>query len=714
MSEQKKVYIGSIPGLRMKAFFAFSVMVLFCRAGFSVQQDFYDETVLRTLKLEFSQPDWWNQLRANYEAKENIVAALIVDDVIYEDVGVRFRGNTSYMMNQNSQKKSFNIEIDHVIEDQRLMGYKTLNLINCSGDATFMREILYSNICRRQIPSAKANFVILEINGENWGVYANVQQLNAEFIEDWFPSNDGTRWRAEGHMGGPGGGGQIPGVRTTDVNPGIVQEAPGGGFGDGSAALTWQGSDSTIYEQVYELKNTNQDDPWASLINTCDVLNNTPLEQLPGELDKVLNVDRALWMCAFEIVFQDDDGYVNKRGSDYCIYYEPESGRLHLIQYDGNESFRENQWSLFYQSDDPLVPLMHRLMAIDSYEQRYLAHVRTMLNIFYTEDVLIPKIDGYRALIEEEVEADTKKLYSYRQFERGIDDLKNIIKNRRNFLLANRALNRSAPQILSVNQEVIQDNDEQSLIVTARLGDSVPVLDVQLYVAVGLLEPFMPLPMTDDGEHGDGAAVDGVYGCVLESFPVGTFIRYYVQARANDGAGTVSFDPECAEYDVYKHNVTYEQADSTVVVINELMASNNSTIVDPQGDYDDWIELFNISDETVDMSGMYLSDNPENFLKWQFPEGTTIAPRDYLIIWADEDGSDEPGLHANFKLSSREETVWLFDIDECNNLLLDTVSFNDLEVDQSVGRVPNGLGQIQILSAPSPLAPNADAAASQF
>ena len=160
--------------------------------------DFYDETVLYTLELEFAQSDWWDQLTANYNAKENIAATLIVDGMVYEDVGVRFHSNTSYQMTGNSQKKSFNIEVDETHGDQRLMGYKTLNLINCLSDPTFMREVLYSNTARQQIPSGKANFVKLLINGENWGIHANVQQLNAEFIEDWFPSNDGTRWRAEG------------------------------------------------------------------------------------------------------------------------------------------------------------------------------------------------------------------------------------------------------------------------------------------------------------------------------------------------------------------------------------------------------------------------------------------------------------------------------------------------------------------------------------
>jgi len=308
------------------------VLVILSQPAFATDEDFYDETVLLTLRLEFSQSDWWSQLTTNYQAKQNILATLAVEDVVCEDVGVRFRGNTSYMMTGNSQKKSFNIEIDYTDEDQRLMGYKTLNLVNCMGDATFMREVLYSNLCRRQFPSAKANFVKLEINGENWGIYANLQQLNAEFIEDWFPSNSGTRWRAEGHMGGggDGGGGRAPRSAETGTTTerAMFAEVAEGGVTSGMAALTWQGSHSAAYEAVYELKNTKQDDPWASLVHTCDVLNNTPIDQLADELPYVLDVDRALWLCAFEIIFKDDDGYVNKRGSDYCLYYEPETGRL--------------------------------------------------------------------------------------------------------------------------------------------------------------------------------------------------------------------------------------------------------------------------------------------------------------------------------------------------------------------------------------------------
>ena len=370
--------------------------------------------------------------RPTITSKTNLPATLTVDGVVYEGVGVRFRGNTSYQMTGTSQKKSFNIEIDHTIPSQSLMGYETLNLINCASDATFMREVLYSNTCRQQVPSAKANFVRLEINGENWGIYANIQQLNGEFIRDWFLSNDGTlAWGIWEAGGSPAAAPRPAALRRDSGRTGCATacdcwrdhdpEAPGGGGGgvtNGVAALTWQGTASAAYERVYELKNSGQADPWASLIHVCDVLNNTALAQLPDKLEPVLNVDRALWVCAFEIVFQDDDGYVNKRGSDYCLYYEPETGRMHLMQYDGNESMNmtgTTGWSIFYRADDPVVPVMYRLMAVPQYRQRYLAHVRTILDSFFTEEGLSTKIDAYRALIENEVKADTKKLYTTRR-----------------------------------------------------------------------------------------------------------------------------------------------------------------------------------------------------------------------------------------------------------------------------------------------------------
>ena len=137
------------------------------------------------------------------------------------------------------------------------------------------------------------------------------------------------------------------------------------------------------------------------------------------------------------------------------------------------------------------------------------------------------------------------------------------------------------------------------------------------------------------------------------------------------------------------------------VVINELMADNDNILADPQGDYDDWLELYNLTDSAVLLSGMYLSDKEDEPTKWEFPENTEIPANGYLIVWLDEDGEDAPdGLHANFKLSKSGETVTLVGIDaQGNQVVLDSITFEEQETDTALGRLPNGTGEFQVVQA---------------
>ncbi len=145
-----------------------------------------------------------------------------------------------------------------------------------------------------------------------------------------------------------------------------------------------------------------------------------------------------------------------------------------------------------------------------------------------------------------------------------------------------------------------------------------------------------------------------------------------------------------------------EMMDGSPIVINELMADNDNTVPDPQGDYDDWLELHNRTDMPLPLTGLYLSDKEDNLTKWAFPENTVIPANGYLIVWLDEDHDDETateGLHANFKLSKSGETVMLVDTDARGNQVLDSVTFGEQETDVAYGRLPNGTGDFQVLQA---------------
>ena len=137
----------------------------------------------------------------------------------------------------------------------------------------------------------------------------------------------------------------------------------------------------------------------------------------------------------------------------------------------------------------------------------------------------------------------------------------------------------------------------------------------------------------------------------------------------------------------YACKKTYEIVPSDVV-INELMPVNSTTVADNYGEYDDLIELFNLSSSTIDLSGYYLSDNHKKPSKWRIPSGTSITGKGYLIIWADGD-TTQFGLHANFKLSSEGEEALLTKPDLT---ITDKVSFPAPTGELSYARVPNGTG----------------------
>jgi hypothetical protein len=211
--------------------------------------------------------------------------------------------------------------------------------------------------------------------------------------------------------------------------------------------------------------------------------------------------------------------------------------------------------------------------------------------------------------------------------------------------------------------------------------------------------------MFDDGAHGDGSAGDQLFGAATTNYPAGHKIHYYVEARSANTNKSAVFAPRRAEIAPYSYRVGLVSAPSTPVVINEVMASNAGTIADPQGEFDDWIELHNVTDTEVDMSGWHLSDEPNNPRKWRFPDGTKIPSRGFLLVWADEDGLDTPGLHASFKLSAEGEAIFLTDTDANQNAVLDSLDYDLQETDRSYGRPPANPDEF-VLMNPTPGAAN--------
>ncbi len=142
------------------------------------------------------------------------------------------------------------------------------------------------------------------------------------------------------------------------------------------------------------------------------------------------------------------------------------------------------------------------------------------------------------------------------------------------------------------------------------------------------------------------------------------------------------------------------------LVINEFMASNAAYMSDGDGDYEDWIELYNPGEETIYLAGYYLSDDEDNPFKWQFPAGNeNVAPHLYYLIWTSgKDTSDRENMvHTNFSISVKGEVLLLSAPD---GTLVDMVSPVQLAQDISYGRYGDSEDTWMFFKEPTPWGAN--------
>jgi Ca2+-binding EF-hand superfamily protein len=662
----------------------------------------FDPDIIRTFFFEFESSDWEEELEVFRNTDVEVPARLIVDGEVLEDVGMRFRGNTSYMMVPRGLKRSLNVSLDLGDSKQRLHGVRTLNLLNSNSDPSFLRNVLYNRISRDFLPALEANLVRVVINSESWGLYVNEEQFNKDFLEKWYDGAKCTRWKIPANF-------------------------------SGSSGLMYLGEDLQLYKSNYQLKSKEDDNDWSRLRNACRVIHNFDENQDLEALGEVLDINEALWFLAIDNVLGDEDGYFS-RASDYNIAIDDRYHRLHLSSRDNNETFHSHggpggprggqmegggvpgQSDPLSRADDPARPLVRALFSHPQLRARYLAYVRTIAERWLDWEVLGPIYDQYVSLIDQDVWDDTKKLGSYEQFfdsataagGRGFGPfggntgLRSFVEQRREYLLSHAEIAKPAPTIGAVEHITGTGTGTDlgnRIFVTANIQGNVKIASAWLHYSTQMAAPFSCVEMCDDGRHHDGVADDGIFGGAIPGQPANSLVRFYVEARADESIGTVSFNPHNTEMGAHEVRIQSAPAEQPLVLINEFMPANGKSVQDPEGEFEDWIELHNKSTVDVDLSRMYLTDSEDVLPKWSFPPGTIIAAGGYLLVWADEDTGE--GLHANFKLSKNGETISLVQGDGNSYAVVDQIRYETLTEEVSLGRLPDRDSEWEVM-VPTP------------
>ena len=646
-------------------------------------QDFYQLNEIQLIEITFTQANWDQILDTEYNTTGEYTMAenVTINGISYDSVGVKYKGNSTY--NANQTKNPFHIELD-TYKEHDYQGYKDIKLSNVAKDPSFLREVLSYQILRKYMKAPQSNFANVYVNGNLMGLYSNSEAITKTFVKDRFGSKGNTFLKCNPIAGaGPGS-----------------SETPN---------LEYLGENITSYDQAYELKS---DAGWEELIDLCDTLANEL-----GAIENILDVDKALWMLAFDNVLVNLDSYIGRFIQNYYLYRD-DYGRFASVVWDLNESFGQfsdagsgaplnnttakQQMNHLLHTGEENFPLVSQLLSVPVYKRMYLAHVKTILKENFENDEYYTIASSLHSLIDESVAADNNKFFTYANFQDNIDSdinggggpgggatpgIANLMDGRQQYLLAQNDFTVTEPTFNSIVVSNIEPQIDETITITASIDNTT---DVYLGYRTDVFAPFQKLTMYDDGMHNDGTSNDGVFGTDLTIEAVLT--QYYIYA---DNPDIGKFSPDRAEHEYYEINASNFNPNIGALVINEFMASNNLTQADQDGEFDDWIEFYNNGSESISLDNYTLSDDAEELNKWTFPLGTTIEPNSYLIVWADND-VDQEGLHTNFKLSASSEALFLSN-DE--GTVLDEVNFYDQESDISYGRFPNGTGSFQTMSA---------------
>ena len=676
----------------MRRDFTLLFLILSCFIAHS--QTFYNSNAIQDIRIVFSQSNWDALLDAQEAGAGDYISAqsVTINGQVFNNVGVKYKGNSSY--NPNYVKNPLHIELDTYV-NQNYEGYTDIKLSNVIFDPSFVRETTAYSILGQYMHAPLANYANVYINGNLIGLYTNVESISKKFVNTHFGSNNNAFFSCSPPAGaGPG---------TTNL-----------------PNLAYLGTNSASYESAYEIKSITG---WDDLINLTNTLSNNTTN-----IESVLDVDRALWMLAFDNLFVNIDSYIGQFKQNYYLYKD-DNGRFNPILWDLNMSFgtfgqtgttnlnttlAKRQLNHLLHSGDAAWPLVQKLLAVPRYKKMYLAHYATMLSENISNNSYFTKAQTFQALINSSVQADLNKFYTYAQFSSNMTTdialgmntapgLSNLMSGRNTYLTALSDFTATKPTISAITPSVANPALGGTVTIRANvINTNTDAVFLGYRAATNL--PFTKVLMYDDGAHNDGASGDNIYGGLM---PISSITsQYYIYAENNTiGA----FSPARAEHEFYTITASYPTITPGSLVVNEIMAQNTSTVTDPSGDYSDWFELYNNSSVTISLDNLFASDTSTNLLKWQFPSGITMAPNSYLIVWADQDLTQE-GIHADFKFSASGESCIL---SYANGIIIENVTFGVQVANMGYARVPNGTGNF-VIQAPTFNANNQGLSISDF
>jgi spore coat protein CotH len=654
----------------------------------NAQDNFYDINTIQQIEISFYQSNWdYIMDTAKAGSGSYLMAQWVkINGVQFDSAGVKYKGSSSY--DPAFDKNPLHISLDE-FKNQSYQGFSSIKLANFYGDPSMIREPLAYSILSNYMDCSRSNFATVSINGNFIGLYSNDESVNKKFCSAHFYSSGNTF------------------IKGSPILPGPYSKSD----------LKYISADSSDYFGKYEIES---DYGWNDLVDLCYML-----KYDIASIEENIDIDRALWMLAFNNVLVNLDSYSGWFAQNHYLYKD-NTGHYNPVVWDLNMAFggfpfsgtqNGGSGSLTVEQMQQMNPLLHAdhndwpmifvLMSNPLWRRMYIAHMRTIIEENFANSDYFETASEMMVMISNSVQLDQNKFFTDEQFFESlttditfgsyvIPGIQNLMDARAEYLLATDIFSDAPPLITNVISNVQEPILGEQVTINATVAGQ-GQLNVFLGVRHDKEEKFARQVMYDDGNHNDGAPGDGIYGA---SFTMSSLIaHYYIYAEVG-GADVfaATFSPERAEHEFYTLQADIPVAGPGDAVINEFLAKNTSDTTNEYGNYEDWIEIYNLTDEPVDLFGLYLTDDFSNPGKFAFPENSIVQPGDYLMLWADEEDTVSAVLHANFKLSADGESLMLSD---GAGLVLDSLTFGPQTADVSFGRCPVGYGPFSDLEFPT-------------
>lgn len=504
---------------------------------------------IQDVRISFSESNWQyilDSLRFNGDDL-HAASTVRINGRSFSGAGVRFRDGRSHSPGQ--ARSSMDIHLDFSEAEATYDGYRRLHLSSALRDPSMVREVLGYEIARTYLPAPLANYARVYINGTFIGLFVNVEPLGEAFLQRNFGSAGGSLFRAS-----PVKEGKAPPECRSKIY-GTLQK-------DNSIAC--------LKRNFSALRGEG----WSRLERLTHML-----QDEVDDIGQILDVDRTLWMLAFNNVLVNLQSYTGRYSENYFLYYDPGSRTFQPGPADMNLAFGSfkntgegsdlslralETLSPLLHRDNPAKPLISQLLQADAHRKRYLAHMRTIVNDYFRSGKYQERAEELQRMIRDEANKGQNSYYSQEDFDsslRKVIGSKSRIPGLVSFMEARTSYLKSHP-LLAIEPPSIQDvtvtrrerfAEERVKEFAIQAQVSFAPRQVHIFYRFDTDSDFEQALLADDGKSKDGEAGDNLYGIVLTPPAGKEYVEYYLMA---ENAKAMSFSPEHYMYERHAHTLT--------------------------------------------------------------------------------------------------------------------------------------------------------------